>query len=153
MFNLKVKKTAGENNMQNLFVDKDDVFKVNFSVATDKRGTIFCDLNQATLKDGLKAIDASIDDYEIQDYYAIFKRPSFGDTMQLYDSVFTTSDGNSVNFNPIIARYRKIALLIQKWNLTGEEKKPTTAEIESLHPVIANAIGIQVDLETGGLLQ
>ena len=37
-------------------------------------------------------------------------------------------------------------------NLTGEDKKPTSKEIQSLHPIVASAIGIQVDLETGGLL-
>jgi len=138
--------------MQNLFVDKEDTFKVNFSVATDKMGTMFCDLNAEALKAGLEVISAKIEDWEIKDYYAVFKRPSFGDTMPLYDSVFTTSDGTSVNFNPIVARFRKIAILIRKWNLTGEDVKPSEAEIENLHPVIANAIGIQLDLEVGGML-
>ena len=50
-------------------------------------------------------------------------------------------------------RYRKIAALIKSWNLTGEFETPTEEQIQKLHPVIANAIGIQLDLETGGLLQ
>ena len=139
--------------MQNLFVNENDEFVVKFSVATDKEGTIFCDLNKETLMEGLKVIKADVSEFEIRDYSAIFKKPSFGDTMTLYDSVFTTSDGTNVNFNPLTARYRKIVLLIKEWDLTGEKTKPTEEDVEKLHPVIANALGIQVDLETGGLLQ
>lgn len=139
--------------MQNLFVDSNEEFVVKFTVATDKHGTIFCDLNEDMITKGLEDIKAKPEDFEIKNYSATFRKPSFGDTTELYDSVFTTVDGASVNFNPITARLRKIIFLIKEWDLTGEKTKPTAEEIEKLHPVIANAIGIQLDLEVGGLLQ
>ena len=133
--------------MQNLFIKENDEFVVSISVATDEKGTVYCDLN----KEGLKAILNEDKEYEIKDYKATFKKPSFGDTIGLHNSVFTT-DGVSVGFNPVMARFKKISLLIKSWNLTGEEKKPTEEEILKLQPIIANLIGIQIDVETGGLL-
>ncbi len=138
--------------MQNLFIEEDDVIQIKFSVATDSDGVVFCDLSNEGLAKGLEAINAELSEYEIKDYVANFKKPSFGDTMGLYDSVFTTVDGQNVSFNPISARFRKITLLIKDWNLTGEVVKPTEKEIRRLHPVVAAVIGAQLDVETGGLL-
>ena len=137
--------------MQNLFIEDDDVIEIKFSVATDKDGTIFCDLDKGRLVSGLKEINAEMADFEIKEYTVIFKKPSFGDSMGLYESVFTT-DGQNVSFNPIAARFRKIILLIKKWDLSGEMKKPTEKEVQKLHPVIATVIGNKLDDEVGGLL-
>jgi len=133
--------------MQNLFVSKDDDFEVKFCVATDENGTIYCDLTEEALKDFLPEDKK----YEIKDYKAVFKKPSFGKTIDLYESVFTT-DGTNVNFNPIASRYKKMTLLIKSWNLTEKEGTPKEEEIKSLHPAIARIIGVAIDLETGGLL-
>lgn len=138
--------------MQNLFIKEDDVIEIKFSVATDEKGSIFCDLSNDDLVKGLEAIKAEISEYEIKDYVVNFKKPSFGDTTGLYDSVFTTVDGQNVSFNPVSARFRKITLLIKEWNLSGEFTKPTESEIRKLHPIIASVIGSQLDIETGGLL-
>ena len=135
--------------MQNLFVSENDEFEVKFCVATDENGTIYCDLTQDALKQFLPEDEGK--KYEIKDYKAIFRKPSFGKTIDLYESVFST-DGTNVNFNPLISRYKKITLLIKSWNLKGEDKKPTEEEIKDLHPAIARIIGVGVDLETGGLL-
>lgn len=139
--------------MQNLFVSENDEFVINFVVAIDKKGTIFCDINEDSLKETMAGL-SNFDNCEIKKYEAVFKKPSFGDTMSLYESIFSVNNQSSVNFNPVLARYRKIALLIKKWDLTpdGSSIKPTEDQIRSLHPVIANAIGIQVDAETGGTL-
>lgn len=136
--------------MQNLFVNDDEEFVVYITVATDKDGTIFCDINEESLRDSMKGL-SNIDECEFKTYKSVFKKPSFGDTVQLYDTVFSTSDG-SISFNPVQARYRKISALIKSWDLMGKDEKPTNEQIMKLHPVIANAIGIQLDVETGGLL-
>ncbi len=138
--------------MQNLFIEEDDVIEIKFSVATDGEGAVFCDLSNEGLVKGLEAINVDLSEYEIKDYVANFKKPSFGDTMGLYDSVFTTSDGQNISFNPISARFRKITLLIKDWNLTGDVTKPTEKEIKRLHPVVASVVGAQLDVETGDLL-
>lgn len=138
--------------MQNLFVDENDEFVIRFSVATDKIGTIFCDLNREILEKGLEAIEAKPEDFEIKDYSATFKKPSFGDISNLSETMFITKDGDSIGFNPIVARYNKIVVLIKSWDLTGEKIKPTEADIKKLHPVIANAMGIQIELQIGDIM-
>ena len=139
--------------MQNLFIGKDEEFIVKVVVATDKNGTIYCDINEESLRDYMKDM-VNLNECEIQEYSVKFKRPSFGDTKDLYDSIFSMDSSASVSFNPVLARFRKIVALIKEWDLTEDRsfEKPTEAEIEKLHPIIANAIGIQLDVETGGLL-
>lgn len=131
--------------MQNLFIQGNEEFTISFTVATDKKGTIFCDLDRESLAESLRGID----DMEVQDYKAVFKKPSFGDSLELYNSIFSLNDETGVNFNPLLARYNKIIALIKSWNLKGEDEKPTIEEIRSLHPIIATAIGIQIDAEVG----
>jgi len=137
--------------MQNLFIQDQDEFTVKFAVAMAKDGSIVCDLTKESVEDMLTQF-VNFEGAKVETYEAVFKKPSFGDTMSLYDSIFSVSDQAGVNFNPVTARFRKISALIKHWNLKGKEEKPTDDEIRQLHPVIANAIGIQVDAETGGLL-
>jgi len=137
--------------MQNLFISPDDEFIVKISVAIDKVGTIFCDLGRKSLTDYLESVDRSVDDFTIEDYSATFKKPSFGDSVELYDSIFSLTNGVDVNFNPIMVRYNKIAALIKSWDLQETEGKPSEDDIRKLHPTIATVIGIQVDQETGGI--
>jgi len=136
--------------MQNLFVNPEDEFVVYVSVATNKDGAIFCDLNEESLRSSLEGF-ADVKECEIKTYKIVFKKPSFGDTVSLYDEIFSVNN-DSVSFNPLQARYKKIAALIKSWDFDGEDKKPTESQIQKLHPVVANAIGIQVDFETGGVL-
>ena len=138
---------------QELFVNDNDEFEVKFAVATDKNGNIFCDMTKELLEEGIKNVSDDPKNYEIQSYIATFKRPSFSDLVGLYDSVFSTQDGANVKFNPVAARYRKIILLIKEWDLKGKKEKPTEEDVMRLHPVVAAAIGLQVDLEVGPLLQ
>ena len=133
--------------MQNLFVQDNEEFTIKFTVATDVNGTIFCDLNKESLIESIQGAE----DMEIHDYKVVFRKPSFGDSVELYDSIFSLINGTDVNFNPLVARYNKIVALIKSWDLKGEENKPTKEEIRSLHPIIATVIGIQIDLETGGI--
>tara|TARA_Y100000310_G_scaffold308873_1_gene352427 strand:+ start:5349 stop:5777 length:429 start_codon:yes stop_codon:yes gene_type:complete len=139
--------------MQNLFIKDNDEFKVVFWVATDKEdGTIYCDVTEENLKD----IVREDREYETKCYTAVFKRPSFGDTIGLYDKIFSVdSIDATVQFNPLLSRYKKIALLIKSWDLKdgeGNDIEPKEENISKLHPIISSAIGIGVDIETAGLL-
>jgi hypothetical protein len=133
--------------MQNLFIQENEEFTIGFTVAIDKKGTIFCDLNRESLNESIQGAEGM----EVQDYKATFKKPSFGDSLELYDSIFSVNDETGVNFNPLLARYNKIVALIKSWNLKGEDEKPTVEDIKALHPIIATAIGIQIDAETGSV--
>ncbi len=137
--------------MQNLFINPEDEFVINFSVAMDKDDTIFCDTTRESLVDSLESMNKNLDDFNIEDYSATFKKPSFGDTIQLYEKIFQVGADEAVSFNPIVARYNKIVALIKSWNLTGEVNKPNEEEIRKLHPTLATAIGVMLDLETGGI--
>jgi hypothetical protein len=139
--------------MQNLFIKPEDEFRVRLSVAVDKNGAIYCDINQDFLKKSLEGITV-FENCVVKDYEVVFRKPSFKDTVDLYDQIFSVDNSASLKFNPILARYRKISLLIKLWNLTedGSFKKPTNDDIASLHPIVANSLSIQLDSETGSLL-
>ena len=132
--------------MQNLFIQEDEEFTVGFTVATDKNGIIFCDLNRESLEESIQDVSGM----EVQDYKAVFKKPSFGSTAKLYDEIFSVSE-KGLNFNPLLARQNSIIALIKSWNLKGKDEKPTKEEIRSLHPVVALAIGVQLEAEMGGI--
>jgi len=132
--------------MQNLFVQENEEFSIGFTVATDEKGTIYCDLNRKSMEESLKGVE----NMEIQDYKAVFKRPSFGGTTELYEKIFSVG-ADGFNFNPILIRQKTIIALIKSWNLKGKEEKPTEEEIKSLHPIIATVISIQLEAEIGYL--
>jgi hypothetical protein len=132
--------------MQNLFVQENEEFTIKFTVATDEDGTIFCDINRESLVESIEGAKSM----EIKDYKVICKKPSFGSTAALYNAIFSVND-DGVNFNPILARYNKIAALVKSWDLKGQEEKPTEEDIKSLHPLIATVVGIQIDLQVGGI--
>jgi len=136
--------------MQNLFINPEDEFIVTFVVAIHKEeNTLFCDMTKESLIVSLGDLGRKVGDYEIEECHATFKKPSFGDSSELYGSILMSDDG--VSFNPIEVRFRKISALIKSWNLKGREEKPTEDDILSLHPVIATAMGTLVDLEIGNL--
>ncbi len=136
--------------MQNLFISPDDEFIVKFTVAVHKNeDTIFCDIGEESLITSLKDLGRDVDDYTIKEYQATFKKPSFGDSSELYGTILMSDEG--VSFNPIEVRFRKISALIKSWDLKGKEEKPTKEDILKLHPVIAAALGTLVDLEIGSI--
>ena len=137
--------------MQNLFISESDEFKIQICVGTGKNGEIYCDTTKDLLvKSVLEFMDIS--KYEFKDYEIVFRKPSFSDMTILYDQIFSMSVGNSISFNPQMALYKKIILLIKRWNLKGKEEKPTEEDIKNLNPLIANIIGAELNKETGAIL-
>jgi hypothetical protein len=139
--------------MQNLFVKPEDELKIRLSVLVDQNGAIYCDINQDFLKKSLEGVVA-FENCTVSDYEVVFRKPSFGDTVKLYDEIFSVDNSASLRFNPLLALYKKISLLIKSWTITedGSSKKPTDAEIAALHPIVANSIGVSLNAETGGIL-
>jgi len=138
--------------MQNLFIKENEEFKVVFWVATDKEdGTIYCDVTEENIKEVVRTDR----EYEYKNYTVVFRRPSFGDTIELYDKIISVGMDSTVQFNPLLARYKKISLLIKSWNLKdseGNDIEPNDENISKLHPIISSAIGIGIDVETAFLL-
>ena len=139
--------------MKNLFIEENEDFSVKFAVATKNDGTIFCDINEESLLKSIKNI-GNFEDCTIESYEAKFKKPSFGDSVGLYNSIFNSNEKDSVSFNPVMSRLNIISDLIKEWNLNEKKEfeKPTKEKIKQLNPIIANAIGIQLDAELGGFL-
>ena len=136
--------------MQNLFISKEDEFKIEICVAIDKDGVTYCDISRDVLLQSISGfVDISM--CEIKDYNMVFKKPSFGDMVGMYNPIFIVDGEYIDNSNQLSDRYKKIILLIRRWNLTkdGSFKKPTEEEIKNLHPLIANTVGIQLDQEVG----
>ena len=138
--------------MSSLFIDKNEEFNVNFVVATHKEEkTIWCDKDE----ESLRKIITDPSQYDFKSYKASFRKPNFGDTINLYGSVFSTDINGKVAFNPLDIRYKKIVALLKDWNLTddiGEKVPPTKQNIMRLHPMIAHFIGTQVETQTGSIL-
>jgi len=134
--------------MQNLFVNEDDDFIIRFTVATDEKGNIFCDTNRDSL---IESFGEEVKGLEIKDYEAVFRKPSFGDSVELYEEIFSVNSSEGINFNPVLARCNKIVALIKNWNLQGEKNKPTEEDIKKLHPTIATIVGVLVDAQIGGI--
>ena len=131
--------------MQDLFIKADDEFITELTVAVDKNGVIFCDISKESLE---QSIDGT-EDMDIQSYKVVFKKPSFGDNLELYGEIFTAFEDASVNFNPLRIRHNKMVALIKSWNLKGVDEKPTEKDIKALSPIISTAIGIQMDAVLG----
>jgi len=132
--------------MQNLFITEEDVLEVKICVA-ENDGTLYCDIDEKGVKFLLDGIEA-----DIQEYTTIFRKPSFGDLLELTDILLSPRDmgDGQLNYeaNPIAVRLKMMGFLIKDWSFTKEDgsKIPATEEnIKNLNPLIAAAIGIQLD--------
>ncbi len=132
--------------MQNLFVNENEEFEILFSVATNKDGDIFCDIEEKSLIESLKEYKKNLEEYTIGNYKTVFKKPSFGDIKNIYIEIKDPD-------NEVETKYNKIAKLIKTWNLRGvENEEPKNEDIRKLHPLIASCIDIQLNIELGGLI-
>jgi len=135
--------------MSDLFVNEDAEIQVNICVGNNKSGNIVADESV----DLLKQQDEDIDVTAVKEYHIFFKQPSFKDSVPLASDVFNYSvggegGGGEVDFNPVASRYSKMIKLIKRWTLVDSDGKPIPADeehISALHPVVANAIGLQLD--------
>lgn len=133
--------------MKNLFLTEEDIFEINIFAAEDDDGSICCDITE----DGVKALLGN-EDIDIQHFSVIFKKPSFGDLINLTEILLSARiyDTDVVNYeiNPISARLKVMSSLIKSWNLTGEDGEiiePNEGNLKKLNPTVATAISLQLE--------
>jgi hypothetical protein len=130
--------------MQNLFITEEDVLEVKICVA-ENDGVLYCDIDEKGVKFLLDGIEA-----EVEEYTTIFRKPSFGDLLELTDILLAPREESKFSYdaNPLAVRLKMMGFLIKDWTFTNEDgsKIPATEEsIKNLNPLIAAAIGIQLD--------
>ena len=134
--------------MQNLFIEENEEFTVTFTVATNDKGHMYCEVN----KELLDMLIEGMGEFEINSYSATCRRPSFADAIGIYQSIFSVNATTGVEYNPVEAKYRKMVALLKDWNLTdgeGEKVDLTEQAIMKLNPLVANVIAVQIEIETG----
>ncbi|MHA1676157.1 MAG: hypothetical protein ACTSU6_03165 [Candidatus Njordarchaeales archaeon] len=133
--------------MQSLFITEEDVFDIKIFVAEDKNGVIYCDL----VKSGVEFLLGE-KQLEIECYTITFKKPSFGDMIQLTEILLSSRvyDSEVINYqvNPIDARLKTMSCLIKKWDFmdgSGNTIEPTEENLRKLNPTVATAISLQLE--------
>lgn len=131
--------------MDNLLISKDDTITIKFSLGKLKEGRIVVAESTEFLKE---IYEENLDDTSIENHEAIFRMPSFGDTVNMASNI-RTNDGVSVDFNPFAVRFERMRNLLKSWTLkSGEEDIAANAEnLSSLPPNIANFIATQLEIE------
>ena len=142
--------------MQGLFIDKEDTITISFVLTKDSKGALIAYDSKKILEEEYEDVDPE-DFYDkscVEEYTVVFKRPSFGDTVQMGQSI-NMSDLSSVNFDPWTLRFQRMKHLLKSWNLKDNDGKPMSANAENLsklHPTVANIIGTQLDIEVGSFI-
>jgi len=133
--------------MQNLFLTENDTFEIKLFIAEDEKGGIYCDIEE----EGVKVLMGD-KDFSIEEYKFVFKKPSFGDLSQLTDLLTSPrkvgEEYIGYESNPIAIKVKTISYLIRDWSLCDDKgnKVPINEDnISKLNPIIASAIGIQLD--------
>ncbi len=126
-----------------LLVNSLDEVKIEFVLAELITGVLVADLNRESVK---KTFKDEVVDSSIEEHWAIFRRPNFGDTIDI-NGKMKSSDGVNLEFNPIAARFQRMSKLLKSWSLKqdGKEIPATPASILQLDPFIANIVGMQLD--------
>ena len=138
--------------MIDLFVDPSEEIVVNFVVAKTVDGKIYADVDKKNLENILSKnkIECTIEEHQ-----AIFRKPSFGDTVKLNESLYKADAAGQISINPLADRYYKIINLIKSWTLKdkdGNKIKPTEKNISNLCPAVGDIISIQLDSKIGSLI-
>lgn len=135
--------------MSNLFISESDEIVISFVIGTDKKGQVFADTDRESMFRNNRNLDKDI---EIEDHEIVFKKPSFGDIVNLNKSFTISSSSQSLDFNPWELRYARMRALLKRWsfkNRDGEDIAPDPNLIDSLNPVVANLIGSILDDSIG----
>ena len=135
--------------MRSLLITPEDEITINFVIAVTKKGGIVVDENEEILK---QTYGEALDETSFEKHQAVFRFPSFGDMVSIAGRVSTT-DGIGVEFSPLALRLTRMATLLKNWSLqdNGEPIPPTRESLVQLSPVVANLIGMQLDIQIGGM--
>jgi hypothetical protein len=134
--------------MLNIFVESEDIIKINFTIAVSDTEKVYADISRSDLEQMLTGIKCTF-----EDHYIVFKRPSFKDIVNMSQGL--KSDGTGFSIDILPDRYNKVVALLRQWSFLSPDESPaplTTSNIDKLHPVVAELIISQLDLELGGSL-
>jgi len=135
--------------MIDLLVKEDDSIVIPCAVAKTTHGAIVCDTNAAILQQNYENLVTEA----IEEHQVFFKLPSFKNVVDL-STEFSVSADRGLDFNPTATRYEKMRKLIKSWTFKdaeGSELPATPENIDALHPIIANYLGAELDIQTPSL--
>lgn len=139
--------------MPSLFVNPDDTFDITFVTSQSKteKFILYADINEEEIKK-----QGGEDLGEIETYTVVFRTPSYGDSTKILDkSVHLNGEEMTLSLAEI--RQTRLITLIKSWTLKDDKGNLVPANkntIQSLHPLIASVITIQLDkaLQDRGLV-
>lgn len=126
--------------MKNLFVNPNDTFEVNVCIGTGKN----------SLPEIKEKIDKN--DKDATEYSITFRRPGYGDNVQILSSSLKVVDG-AIQLDPNLLRYERFCTLIKEWTFKDENDRImeiTRKNINKLNPDVANFVIAEMEkkLET-----
>ena len=135
--------------MKNLLISPEDTITIPVILAELKNGSLVADESVDVLKEIYEG-DLIVDSCEPHE--VVFRRPAFGDTVDMVGKV-TTHDGVNMDFNPYAIRFERMCKLLKSWTFKAKDKPipATTASLAQLHPLVANYIGARLDAEIGSI--
>ena len=135
--------------MINLFVQENDEIKIKFAVAVSKdSGSLYVDISRSDLETMVKDFEC-----EIEDHFVIFKKPSFKDMVEM--SKGFSSDGVEVKIDVMKGKMQRLLTLLKSWSVRDAQGNiiiPSEGIIEKLHPIVAEFLVDQLDLELGPIV-
>lgn len=139
--------------MISIFIDENDEIAIDFFIGKDKDGKIYVGDIEEDVKLNVNG-NLKIGDNEIEKHFAVFKRPSFGDVVDITNKIFGTEDGQFA-FNAMSDKLNKVSKLIKRWSFKdkdGNDIKPDEKQIRALSPKIADYISEKLSQEVGSIL-
>jgi hypothetical protein len=130
--------------MISVFIDQEDEFTVDFYIGKNKEGKLFIKDSEAEIKSINKEI-------EVEKHYVVFKRPSFGDIVNIASNFYGNQDGE-FSFNAMNDKLKKTSFLLKRWSFNDKDDKeiiPNEKQVRALNPLIADYISDKLVDEIG----
>lgn len=129
-----------------LFVDDKEEIVVTVFVAQNKNNpkVLYADPEKEGL---LEVAGDNVDLDDVEEHKVTFRLPSFGDSGRIFDAGILMDDDN-FRVNPNSMRLERICTLLTDWTFTGPDGKKmatTRTNVQKLHPLIAMAIGVELE--------
>ena len=124
--------------MTSILVNSEDTIKFDIFIGVDKEDSLVV----SSKRDDLK-----LEDEKVIKHTVTIKSPTYKDNVSIASRAIT-SDGETVNIDPAMARYEKFVLLLKGWSFVGPKNEPIPANrdsIDNLNPAIASVIIDRID--------
>lgn len=136
--------------MNGLFIGEDEEIRVKFVTGVSESGKACAEADKDNL---VKSYPTEVfPDASITEHEAVFRRPSFADSVAVSSNAYLSVDGTGVEFAPLKLRYARLVRLLKSWTLKddkGTPVEPTEINIRRLSPPIANMIGLLLEAAIG----